>query len=80
MVVTMKFFAQCADWIGRKEITFQQDSPVPVADLLLSHEELSPILEHQGMLRVAVNEEVATFDTEVQDGDEVAIMPPVSGG
>jgi molybdopterin synthase catalytic subunit len=80
MAVKMIFFAQCADWIGKKEMLFEQDGSVPVADLILNHEELTPILEHKGMLRVAVNEEIADFDTEVKDGDEVAIMPPVSGG
>ena len=28
----------------------------------------------------AVNEEYAKFDTPLQDGDEVAFLPPVSGG
>lgn len=80
MAIKVIFFAQCADWIGRREMTFEQKAPVPVADLLLSHEELDPILERRGLLRVAVNQEMADFDTEVKDGDEVAIMPPVSGG
>lgn len=80
MAIKMLFFAQCAEWIGKKELLINQAEPVPVADLILNHEELNPILEHQEMLTVAVNEEIADFDTEVHDGDEVAIMPPVSGG
>ena len=74
------FFAQCAEWIGRKELIVEQTEPILLADLLMTRKELAPILEHQGMLRVSVNEEIATFDTEVKDGDEVALMPPVSGG
>lgn len=31
-------------------------------------------------LRVAVNQDMATPDTPVADGDEVAFFPPVTGG
>jgi molybdopterin synthase sulfur carrier subunit len=31
-------------------------------------------------LRVAVNQEMATFETPLNDGDEVALFPPVTGG
>lgn len=30
--------------------------------------------------RVAVNQEMATAETALKDGDEVAIFPPVTGG
>ena len=30
--------------------------------------------------RVAVNQEMAGFDTPLKSGDEVAIFPPVTGG
>jgi len=72
--------ASVAEWIGRRELEIEQNKPVPLADLLLSRDELDPILEHRGLLCVAVNEDIANFDTEVKDGDEVAFMPPVSGG
>ena len=33
-----------------------------------------------GSLAVAVNREYAGRETELKDGDEVALLPPVSGG
>lgn len=31
-------------------------------------------------LRAAVNQDIATADTPVKDGDEIAFFPPVTGG
>ncbi len=33
-----------------------------------------------GSIAVAVNREYAAFSTVLRDGDEVALLPPVSGG
>ncbi len=35
---------------------------------------------HPAMVRAAVNQEFATPETAVQDTDEVAFFPPVTGG
>jgi sulfur-carrier protein len=31
-------------------------------------------------VRVAVNHDIATSDTRLRDGDEIALLPPVTGG
>ena len=40
----------------------------------------STALEDISALRVAVNQEFATFDTKITDRDEVALFPPMTGG
>ncbi len=40
---------------------------------------LAPLVEVPA-LRVAVNEQFASYDAPLGDGDEVALIPPVSGG
>ena len=40
----------------------------------------SSALEDISALRVAVNQEFATFDTKITDRDEVALFPPMTGG
>lgn len=37
-------------------------------------------LKNPGFIRVAVNQEFATDETRIKDGDEVALFPPVTGG
>ena len=38
------------------------------------------LAEYAPVISCAVNEEYAKFDARLNDGDEVAFLPPVSGG
>jgi molybdopterin converting factor small subunit len=80
MAVKLLFFAQCADWLKRREAQIGLGKPMPVGELLRSHPELAPLLEHASSLKVAINGTIADFNEEVRDGDELAFLPPVSGG
>jgi molybdopterin converting factor subunit 1 len=37
-------------------------------------------LDYAGAFRLAVNDEYVDADRRLQEGDEVAVIPPVSGG
>ena len=75
------FFASCREAVGRREADLELDGPLTVAGLIEAlcrdHPSLSPL---SGTLQVAVNAEYAPRDACLRDGDEIALIPPVSGG
>ncbi|MGQ0644754.1 MAG: MoaD/ThiS family protein [Elusimicrobiota bacterium] len=80
MVLKIIFFAQCADWMGRRRMELALDRPTPLGDLLRERSSLAPLAPRRRSLKVAVNHAWAGFRTTVRAGDVVAFMPPFSGG
>jgi molybdopterin synthase catalytic subunit len=81
MDVLVKLFGAVREAAGAKEVSVSLPDGSEVADLrdLLARD--YPILDRFGQrLAVSVNFEFAAFDTPLRDGDEVAFLPPVSGG
>ncbi len=78
--VKVRFFGAAADLAGVRE-TELQTGEITLDGLwsLLAerHPELSPMRNN---LAFAINEEYARGDDRVRPGDEVAVLPPVSGG
>lgn len=80
-MVRMLFFGAAADRTGVRET----ELPLPEvgsldslwASLAESYPALSPMRD---TLAFAVNGEYATAEARVSAGDEVAVLPPVSGG
>jgi molybdopterin converting factor subunit 1 len=81
MRVTVRLFARLRDLAGTGEL-IREVRPGASArevwdDLVL---EWPGLRDYEAILSVAVNAESARMGTAVQDGDEIAFMPPVSGG
>jgi molybdopterin synthase catalytic subunit len=74
--VVVKLFAGLRERAGTAERTLELDAGTQVGDLWQS---LGLSGEPDGLL-YAVNREYAEPDTALRDGDEVALIPPVSGG
>jgi molybdopterin synthase catalytic subunit len=56
-------------------------SPATVADLWQTLRERYPALvAYDGAIAIAVNQAFASLSTPLHEGDEVALLPPVSGG
>jgi molybdopterin synthase catalytic subunit len=81
MVITVRYFAAHRDITGRGEEQLELSAGATVATLWEVLAARYPRLQgYQGKLLYAVNEEFSTLATELLDGDEVAFIPPVSGG
>lgn len=81
MVVTIRYFAGHRDITGRSEERVELASGATVGTLWEQLTTAYPRLAgYTGRLLYAVNQEFATPATELQDGDEVGFIPPVSGG
>ncbi len=81
-MVTVKLFAILKDKAGRNELTVAFAGRT-VGELLKQVSREYPVLEDVlscGGILVSVNQEFVKPDAPVKDGDEVALMPPFSGG
>jgi len=84
-MIQVHYFASIRERLGSAGEQVQTDAGLGtvaalVARLVALHgEEWDEVLRDQRML-MAVNKTVARPDTQLQDGDEVAFFPPVTGG
>jgi molybdopterin converting factor subunit 1 len=81
MFVTIRLFARLREIAGAGEL--QRELPDEATaetawDSLAA--EFRGLDGYHGTVSVAVNEEYAKFSTVLRNGDEVAFLPPVSGG
>ena len=81
MKINVLFFASCKEATGMKELVWDLDSGVTIAGIrekiIIKFPQLAGISR---TLQFARNSEYVTEDTPLHDGDEVAVIPPVSGG
>jgi molybdopterin synthase catalytic subunit len=79
--ITLRHFAFVRETVGRSEESRTYDAPVTAERVYSDLAEQFPTLAgFRRSIMVMVNHEYATPETELQDGDEVAFIPPVSGG
>src|SRR5262245_52825725 len=82
MTVTVRLFAILRERAGRDSIEVELDEGATVAEALerlSARPELGDLLERMPV-RMAVNRDYADTDTTLFSGDELALVPPVSGG
>jgi molybdopterin converting factor subunit 1 len=81
MRVTVQLFARLADLAGRREITCDVPASASAADVWRELARTYPaIADFDAAVSCAVNADFAPMTTAVHEGDEVAFLPPVSGG
>ncbi len=78
-MVTVKLFGIAKEIVGGSTLTL--DSPVANVEELLHYlRERYPEFAKLTSLLIAVNDEYARPATVIHDTDEIAVIPPVSGG
>lgn len=75
MSIQVKFFASLRDSIGVDDTTINHASSAGEVWDIVTDKAERPV-----NVLVAINLEYAQFTSTVQDGDEVAFFPPVTGG
>ncbi len=73
-------FGAVKEILGDTSITVSLDNNERVGILITRLETQFPQLKQLSSFMIAVNGEYANADTIIKQGDEVAIIPPVSGG
>jgi molybdopterin converting factor subunit 1 len=79
MRVRVLYFGVLKDLVGRSSTEMTLREGLSVAELLEVHRGLAAALVWDS-IAVAVNQEYARAEDVLKDGDEVALLPPVSGG
>ncbi len=82
-MVTVKFFAVLKKLTGREDLLIPIRQPVTLKEIFDQIEIEIPQIRtiiKEGRALVAINQEMATEDSMVQDGDEIAMLPPFAGG
>jgi len=84
ITLKVKSFAILKDIIGTQQMTLQlprKDEGTTVADLRTRILELYPIISEQRIaMGIAVNAKIANEKLVINDLDEIALLPPISGG
>lgn len=81
MTIEIRFFSILRDFFKTGEKQISLDIPQSAKEIFLNlFEDKNQGERFLRVVRVAVNQEYVSHNTIVKDGDEIAFIPPVSGG
>ena len=81
MKVIVKLFASYKELTGKNEILVTLDKNATVETLLdVLFTEYPQLKTHKEMVTIARNKKFVKLTEPLNDNDEVALLPPVSGG
>lgn len=80
MRVNILLFGITKDLIGKQHLQLELPAKVTVSSFKKFLQEKYPALVELNSLAIAVNSEYANDSVMIQENDEIALIPPVSGG
>jgi molybdopterin converting factor subunit 1 len=81
MRAKVRFFAGLAEATGTRETEVELGEGLSAAEAFrLLCQRFPDLADHGDSILYAVNAEYASSDHPLRDGDELALIPPVSGG
>lgn len=78
-MISVKLFGIAKEIVGASSIKIEKEI-LSVEDLLAHIKLEYPSFNDLTSLLIAINDEYATTESIIESGDEVALIPPVSGG
>ena len=77
--ITVRYFALFRENAGIDQEVIESDA-VTAADVFAALADRHGSREPLGHCKVAINDEMADWDSPINDGDTVLLFPPVAGG
>ena len=82
-MITLKYFASLKSIAEKEEDRLDIENPITIDQLSDIISKTAPKMGEmirEKKVLISVNQEMASVDTVIHDGDEVAFLPPFSGG
>ena len=81
----IKYFSWIKEHIGKSEEQIELPDHIKNVNELINYlnemdEKYNLIFDKKELIKIAVNKTYSSFDTNINDNDEIAFFPPVTGG
>ncbi len=82
-MITIKYFASLRAIAEKEDDSLDIEKPITIdqlSDIISKTAPKMGAIIREKKVMISVNQEMASADTIIHDGDEVAFLPPFSGG
>ena len=80
MKVNVLLFGIARDIVGQTPLELECNESIDVKSFKQLLQDKYPKMNHLSYFKVAINQEFAEDNQVLSEGDEIALIPPVSGG